>query len=124
MSFSHRKWINPKLLSTQPQAPAPASAPAPAVHSQKFRWINPNLLPKPAAEPESYKFSIDTKGEEVVNRTWCNPNIVAATVPSVEVGSKRQRYWNEVEVSDTPLPKITRAKTSVFEERDFVPTPL
>jgi hypothetical protein len=118
MSFPHpnRKWINPKLLSTQP--------PAPAAHSQKFKWINPNLLPKPAVETETYEFSIDTKGEEVVNRAWRNPNIVAAPVPTVEVGSKRQRYWDEVKDSNTPLPKISRAKTSDFEERDFVPTPL
>ena len=88
MSFRNLKWTNSKF------APAPAPAPAP---EPVRKWINPKLLSAPAPVPAPVLdpiFYFDNKGEEPINRTWRNPNIVAAVVPPVEVGSKRPRYWD------------------------------
>jgi hypothetical protein len=94
MSFCNRSWRNPKRKFESESEP---------LTEPVRKWINPKLLSAP--EPEFY---IDTKGEEVINRTWRKPNIVAATVPSVEVSLKRPRYWDTdgsvVTTSPAPVP--------------------
>jgi hypothetical protein len=97
----NRTWRNPKL--------APVSAPD---HTHM-----PVSVPVPVPMPY-FEFNIDKQGEEVIHRTYHNPNLAPA------VGSKRLRYWDKDNDDLEVPPKIARGTTSVFEEKDFIPTPL